>query len=286
MLARFFVDRPVFATVISLVIVIIGLVAMTRLPVAQYPEIAPPTITVTANYPGANARVVGDTVALPIEQEVNGVENMIYMSSRCTNDGQMTLDVTFKLGTNLDMAQVLVQNRVSVAQAKLPDEVKRQGVTTKKKSPSILLCVNIISPDARYDQLYLANYATLNVKDDLARIKGVGDVTFLGPRDYSMRVWLDPNRLASMGMTSGDVIKAIQEQNIQVAAGRIGQPPVPQGAAIPFDLPINTQGRLVSPEEFEQIIVKTGQKGQNVLLKDVVRKTTYDDKDNIVSRGI
>src|SRR3954453_7763553 len=233
MFARFFVDRPIFATVISVVIMIVGLVAMVMLPVAQYPEIAPPTISVTASYPGASAKVVADTVATPIEQEVNGVENMIYMSSRCTNDGQMTMDVTFKLGTNLDMAQVLVQNRVSVAEAKLPDEVKRQGVTTKKKSPSILLCVNLISEKVKdaatgverykFDQLYLSNFATLNVKDVLARINGVGDVTFLGPRDYSMRIWLDPSRLASLEMTPTDVIKAIQEQNVQVAAGRLGQ---------------------------------------------------------------
>src|SRR5437762_2732921 len=245
MISHFFLDRPIFATVLSIVILIVGVVALTQLPIAQYPEVAPPTVQVTATYPGANAKTVADTVATPIEQEVNGVERMLYMSSKCTNDGQMNLDVTFELGTNLDTAQVLVQNRVSIAQAKLPDEVKRIGVTTKKKSPSILLCVNIICPDGRYDQLYLSNYAATKVKDDLARIKGVGDVTFLGPRDYSMRVWLDPNRVASMGMTSSDVIKAIQEQNIQVAAGRIGQPPVPQGAAISFDLPINTQGRLV-----------------------------------------
>src|SRR3954468_11693932 len=263
-----------------------GGVALMQLPIAQYPEVAPPTVQVTATYPGANAKTVADTVATPIEAEVNGVERMLYMASKCTNDGQMNLDVTFELGTNLDTAQVLVQNRVSIAQAKLPDEVKRIGVTTKKKSPSILLCVNIISPDNRYDQLYLANFATLNVKDDLARIRGVGDVTFLGPRDYSMRVWLDPDRLASLGMTSSDVIKAIQEQNIQVAAGRIGQPPVPQGAAIPFDLPINTQGRLVDKEQFGEIIVKTGSKGQNVLLRDVVRKPTYDDKGQPISEGI
>ena len=197
MFARFFVDRPIFATVLSLVIVIVGLVALTRLPIAQYPEVAPPTIQVSATYPGADAETVATTVATPIEQEVNGVERMLYMASRCTNDGQMFLDVTFELGTNLDMAQVLVQNRVSVAEAKLPEDVKRIGVTTKKKSPSILLCVNLVSekkPDGSfyYDQLYLSNYATLSVKDDLARVKGVGDVTFLGPRDYSMRVWLDP----------------------------------------------------------------------------------------------
>ncbi len=286
MISHFFIDRPIFATVLSIVFIIVGGVALTQLPIAQYPEVAPPTVQVTATYPGANAKTVADTVATPIENEVNGVERMLYMASKCTNDGQMNLDVTFELGTNLDTAQVLVQNRVSIAQAKLPDEVKRTGVTTKKKSPSILLCVNLISPDGRYDQLYLANFATMNVKDDLARIKGVGDVTFLGPRDYSMRIWLDPQRLASLQMTSNEVIKAIQEQNVQVAAGRIGQPPVPQGAAIPFDLPINTQGRLATPEQFEQIIVKTGDNGQNVFLRDVVRKSKKDDKGNEILPGI
>src|SRR3954471_18035327 len=276
MISHFFIDRPIFATVLSIVIVIVGVVAVTQLPIAQYPDVAPPTIQVTATYPGANAKIVGDTVATPIEQEVNGVERMLYMSAKCTNDGQMNLDVTFELGTNLDTAQVLVQNRVAIAQAKLPDEVKRIGVTTKKKSPSILLCVNIVSPDNRYDQLYLSNFAAISIKDDLARIKGVGDVAFLGPRDYSMRVWLDPERVASLNMTPGDVIKAIQEQNIQTAAGRIGQPPVPAGAAIPFDLPINTQGRLTTEEQFEDIIVKTGAGGQIVKLRDVVRAKTYD----------
>src|SRR5438477_4381914 len=178
MISRFFIDRPIFATVLSVVILIVGGVALMQLPIAQYPDVAPPTIQVTATYPGANAKVVADTVATPIEQEVNGVERMLYMASKCTNDGQMNLDVTFELGTNLDSAQVLVQNRVSIAQAKLPEEVKRIGVTTKKKSPSILLCVNIIAPDNKYDQLYLNNFATLSVKDDIARIKGVGDVTF------------------------------------------------------------------------------------------------------------
>src|SRR5436309_5577706 len=185
MFSHVFIDRPIFATVLSIVIVIVGGVALTQLPIAQYPEVAPPTITVTANYPGASAKVVADTVATPIEQEVNGVENMLYMSSRCTNDGQMVLDVTFKLGSSLDMSQVLVQNRVKIAEAKLPEEVKRQGVTTKKKSPSILLCVNLISPDDRYDQLYLSNYASIKVKDDLARFTGVGDVSFMEPCDYS-----------------------------------------------------------------------------------------------------
>ncbi len=278
MFSNFFIDRPIFATVLSIVIVILGGVAYFLLPVAQYPEVAPPVVQVSAIYPGANAKTVAETVATPIELEVNGVERMLYMSSKSTNDGQMYLDVTFEVGTNLDMAQVLVQNRVSIAEAKLPEEVKRQGVTTKKKSPAILLCVNLISeqkPDGSYfyDQLHLSNYALMNIKDDLARLKGVGDVAFLGPRDYSMRVWLDPNKLGYRGMTVGEVVKAIREQNIQVAAGRIGQSPVPKGANVPFQLTINTQGRLTSADEFGNVIVKTGEHGQNVYLRDVVRDT-------------
>ncbi len=278
MFSHLFIDRPIFATVLSIVIVIVGAVALTKLPIAQYPEVAPPTITVTASYPGANAKVVADTVATPIEQEVNGVENMIYMSSRCTNDGQMLLDVTFKLGTNLDMAQVLVQNRVKIAEAKLPEDVKRQGVTTKKKSPSILLCVNLISeketdPETKqerfkFDQLYLSNYATIYIKDELARVTGVGDVTFLGPRDYSMRLWLDPQKLAARNMTAGDVLRSIREQNVQVAAGRLGQPPAPAGQN--FQLTLNTLGRLESEEQFRGIVVKTDDDGSATYLRDVV----------------
>jgi multidrug efflux pump len=278
MFSHFFIDRPIFATVLSIVIVIVGTVALSQLPIAQYPEVAPPTITVTANYPGANAKVVADTVATPIEQEVNGVENMIYMSSRSTNDGQMLLDVTFKLGTNLDMAQVLVQNRVKIAEAKLPEDVKRQGVTTKKKSPSILLCVNVISEKEvdpktkekrfKYDQLYLSNYATIYIKDELARLTGVGDVTFLGPRDYSMRIWLDPQKLAARNMTAGDVIKGIREQNVQVAAGRLGQPPAPAGQD--FQLTLNTLGRLETEDQFRAIVVKTDADGSLTYLRDVV----------------
>ena len=231
MFARFFVDRPIAATVISVVIVVLGLVALMKLPIAQYPEVAPPTIQVSAIYPGANAKVLAETVAATIEQQVNGVENMLYMSSKCTNDGTYSLTVTFALGTNLDMAQVLVQNRVAIATAQLPEEVRRQGVTTKKQSPSILLCVNLISPDKSRDQLYLSNYATTDIKDSLARINGVGDVTMLGARDYSMRVWLDPEKLASRDLTADDVMNALREQNVQVAAGRIGQPPVPSTVA-------------------------------------------------------
>ncbi|MCC7423927.1 MAG: efflux RND transporter permease subunit, partial [Planctomycetaceae bacterium] len=286
MFARFFVDRPIFATVLSVVIVIIGLVALQQLPIAQYPEVAPPVVQVTATYPGANAVTVAETVATPIELEVNGVERMLYMSSKCTNDGQMMLDVTFELGTNLDMAQVLVQNRVAVAQAKLPEEVKKIGVTTKKKSPSILMCVNLISPDESYNQLYLSNFASLNVKDDLARIKGVGDVAFLGPRDYSMRVWLDPERLASREMTASDVLNAISEQNLQVAAGRLGQPPVPLGADVPFQLAINTQGRLTTEDAFSKIILKRGGNGQLVYLRDVVRDPAIDELGRVVGKGV
>ena len=286
MFSNLFIDRPILATVLSIVIVILGGVAFFGLPIAQYPEVAPPVVQVSAIYPGANAKTVAETVATPIEQEINGVERMLYMSSRCTNDGQMYLDVTFEVGTDLDMAQVLVQNRVSIAQAKLPEEVKRQGVTTKKKSPAILLCVNLISPDASYDQLYLSNFALMNVKDDLARLKGVGDVTFLGPRDYSMRIWLDPNKLASRGMAAGDVVKAISEQNIQVAAGRIGQPPVPQGANVPFQLTINTLGRIESVDKFGSIIVKTGAGGQNVYLKDLVSETTHAPDGRVLERGL
>lgn len=269
MLARFFVDRPVFATVLSVVIILVGLVALIGLPIAQYPEVAPPTVQITAVYPGANAKVVAETVAAPIEQEINGVENMLYMSSRCTNDGTMTLDVTFRLGTNIDDAQVLVQNRVAIAEAKLPDEVKRQGVTTKKKSPSILMCVNLISTEKGYDQLYLSNYATIQIKDSLARLKGVGDVTFLGARDYAMRVWLNPEQLAARNMTANDVLQALREQNIQVAAGRIGQPPVPAGQD--FQLTINTLGRLLDAEQFDNIVVKQGGKGEIVRLSEIGR---------------
>lgn len=277
-MSRFFIDRPIFAMVLSIVIVIVGAVAVVKLPVAQYPEVAPPTISITANFPGANALDVAENVATPIEQEVNGVENMIYMLSKCTNDGQMILDVTFKPGTDLNMAQVLVQNRVAVAEAKLPEEVKRQGVTTKKKSPSILLCVNLISEKSenpkpgeseyKFDQLYLSNYATLNVKDVLARINGVGDVTFLGPRDYSMRIWLDPEKAAALGMTAGEVVSKLREQNRQVPAGRVGQPPIPLGQA--FQYPLSTPSRLITPEEFGEVILKS-EKGAIVKLKDVVR---------------
>jgi len=269
MFATIFIDRPVFASVLSIVIVLLGAVAIRSLPIAQYPEIVPPTIQISATYPGANAKVVADTVATPIEQEVNGVENMLYMFSKSTNDGQMYLDVTFNVGTDLNMAQVLTQNRVAIAEAKLPEEVKRQGVTTKKKSPAILLCINLISPDGRYDQLYLSNYATIQIKDALARLPGIGDVTFLGARDYSMRIWLDPEKLASRGLTASDVTGALREQNVQVAAGRLGQPPAPEGQA--FQMTINTVGRLLDPEQFADVIIRTGAQGQVTRIRDVGR---------------
>ncbi|NLX15071.1 MAG: efflux RND transporter permease subunit [Phycisphaerales bacterium] len=269
MISRFFIDRPIFAAVLSIVLTIAGGTALLTLPIAQYPEITPPTVQVFCSYPGASAQVVAETVAAPIEQQVNGVENMLYMSSQCTNDGAYNLTVTFKLGTNLDMAQVLVQNRVAMAVPTLPDLVKQTGVTTKKKSPNIMLVVNLLSPDNRYDQLYLSNYATIQIKDELARLEGVGDVAFLGQQDYSIRVWLDPEKLASRNLTSDDVVAALREQNVQVAAGQIGQPPMPRGQD--FQYTMSTLGRLTDPEQFADIIIKTGSAGQIARLRDVAR---------------
>lgn len=267
--SRFFIDRPIFAAVLSIVITIVGLVAMITLPIAQYPDIVPPTIEVTANYPGANAEVVAETVATPIEQEVNGVERMIYMQSQSASDGSMTLRVTFGLGANLDFAQVLTQNRVSIAEAKLPEDVKRIGVTTKKKSPSLLMCVNILSPDNSRDQLYLSNYAFLQIKDELYRVPGIGDVFIMGARDYSMRVWLDPDKMSQLALSTQDVINAIRSQNVQVAAGRIGSPPHPPTQEL--QLVISVKGRLVEPKEFGEMVLKVGAEGQIVRLGDVAR---------------
>ncbi len=256
MISHFFIDRPIFASVLSIVIVLAGLVAVIQLPIAQYPEVTPPTVQVTASYPGANAETVVETVAQPIEAQVSGVENMIYMSSRSTNDGSYTLTVTFKLGTDSDMAQVLVQNRASLALPVIPDLVQREGINVKKITPNTLMIVNLISPGGQYDELFLSNYATIEIRDELGRLPGVADVTYLGVRNYSMRVWLDPDKLATLNLTPGDVVLAIGQQNLQVAAGQIGQPPVPR--AQQFQLTINTLGRLTDPAQFADIIIKSG----------------------------
>src|SRR5438105_4463773 len=288
MLARFFIDRPVLAWVISVVIILLGAIAAGFLPVAEYPEITPPTVRVTSNYPGANAQVVADTVAAPIEQQVVGVEGMLYMSSQSNNDGSYSLDVTFDLGTNVNMAQVLVQNRVAIAEPTLPDVVRAIGVTTKKRSPDILLGISLYSNDnpetgkPYYDSLYLSNYATINVKDAIARVEGVGDVAVLGQQDYSMRIWLDPDKLQSRNLTAGDVIRVLREQNVQVAAGQIGQPPVPRGQD--FQYTMSTLGRLVDAEEFANIILKTGTDGEVTYLRDVSRTELGAQNQNSLSR--
>jgi multidrug efflux pump len=256
MISRFFIDRPIFATVISVVITLAGGVAVFTLPVAQYPDVTPPTVQVTASYPGANANTLRDTVAAPIEEQVSGVEGMLYMSSICTNNGSYTLTVTFQMGTDSDMAQVLVQNRVALALPVVPALVQNEGVTVKKQSPATLMIVNLIGDGDKNDPVYLSNYATIFLKDELARVEGVAGINYLGQRDYSMRAWLDPDRLAALHLNAFDVVTAIAQQNVQVAAGQVGQPPVPRGQQ--FQLTINTKGRLSEAEEFQDIIVKVG----------------------------
>jgi multidrug efflux pump len=272
-MSRFFIDRPIFAAVLSIVITLAGAIALTTLPLAQYPPITPPTIQVMCTYPGASAQVVAETVAAPIEQQVNGVEDMLYMSSQCTNDGNYSLAVTFKPGVNLNFAQVLVQNRVNLALPSLPDVVRQTGVTTRKRSPDILLVVSLYSPDETRDTLYLSNYATIQVKDELARVEGVGDVFLFGQQDYSMRIWLDPGRMASYGLTAGDVVAALREQNVQVAAGALGQPPVPRGQ--PFQFTLTTLGRLTYAEQFADVTVKAAADGKRVRVRDVVAQNKY-----------
>ena len=273
--ARFFIDRPVFAAVISIVIVIAGAIAALNLPIAQYPEIAPPTIVVSASYPGANARTVAETVATPVELQVNGVEHMLYMQSQSANDGSMRLTVTFAVGTDLDIAQVQVQNRVALAEPSLPEEVRRLGVTVRRSSPDITMVVQLYSPDNRYDTLFLSNYAALRVRDQLARLPGVGDITLFGAREYSIRVWLNPTELSERRLTAGDVIDAIREQNLAVAGGIIGGPPTAQGPngepPPPLQLSVDARGRLTDPKEFEQIVIRTGENGRLVRIKDVAR---------------
>jgi multidrug efflux pump subunit AcrB len=267
--SKFFIDRPIFASVTSLVITLAGLVAIPNLPVAQYPQITPPSIVVQCTYPGASAQVVAESVASPIEQQVNGVEDMIYMSSQSANDGSYSLSVTFKPGVDMNFAQVLVQNRVNLALPLLPDVVKQTGVTTRKRSPDILQIISLYSPHDRYDQLYLSNYASVNVRDELLRVDGVGDAFNFAQQDYSMRVWVDPDRLASLGLTAGDVLAAIREQNKQFAAGSLGQSP--GGAGGPFEFPVSVLGRLSDPEQFGDIVLRSADDGRKVRVKDVGR---------------
>lgn len=267
--SQFFIQRPIFAAVLSLLILISGAISLFQLPISEYPEVVPPTVVVRANFPGANPKVIGETVASPLEQAIVGVEGMLYMSSQSTNDGKLTLTVTFALGTDLDNAQVQVQNRVTRTMPTLPTEVQRLGVTVDKASPDLTMVVHLTSPDNRYDMLYLSNYAALNVKDELARLDGVGDVQLFGMGNYSLRVWLDPNKVASRGLTATDVVNAIREQNRQVAAGALGAPPSDAGNS--FQLSINTQGRLVTEEEFENIIIRAGEDGEITRLRDIAR---------------
>ena len=267
-MSRFFIHRPIFASVISIVIIIAGLVSFGALPIAKFPPVAPPTVQVKAVYPGADAKTIAEIVATPIEQEVNGVEGMLYMSSTSASDGSYTLTVTFELGTDMDMAAVLVQNRVAIAEPKLPDEVRRQGITTKKQSTQILQFISLYDPEGNYDALFLSNYA-LSVKDELSRVAGVGEVTVFGAGDYSMRIWLDPRLLKQRGLTTEDIVAAISEQNVQVAAGKVGAAPAPEGTA--YELTVNTQGRLITTEEFEEIVVATGEGGRVLRVGDVAR---------------
>src|SRR5262252_7750011 len=291
-ISHFFIDRPIFAAVVSIVFVILGAVSFARLPVAQYPEIAPPIITVSGQYPGASAEVVASTVVSPIEQQINGVENMLYISSNSTGDGRFSISVTFDLGTNLDIAQVQVQNRVAIAQPRLPADVRNIGVTVNKSSPDLMMVVHLYSPDKSRDTLFISNYATLEITDALTRVDGVGSITVFGSRYYSMRVWLDPDRLQSLGMTASDVVLALQGQNLQVASGVLDQPPAPKQGA--FQIAVQTLGRLANPDEFADIVVK--QTGNAVVrLKDVARvdlaavdysSNSYLDRDPAVAIAI
>src|SRR5947209_11159221 len=247
MISRFFIDRPIFATVLSVVITLVGGIALVFLPIAQYPRITPPGVVVSISYPGANAQVVADTVAAPIEQQVTGVPGMLYMSSQMGNDGSYSLTVTFEVGTDLKTALVMVQNRVALAMPQLPTEVQNQGITIRKRTPDMLMIVNFVSPDGRYDDLYLSNFATINVKDELLRVPGVSDINYQGLRDYSIRAWLDPQKLAALDMTAVDVANAIRRQNLDAPAGQAGQPPIDPGQS--FQLPLDTLGRLATPEQ-------------------------------------
>lgn len=267
--AKFFVDRPIFAAVLSLVIFISGLIALPLLPISEYPEVVPPSVVVRTVYPGANPKVIAETVATPLEEAINGVEDMMYIKSVAGSDGVLQVTATFRPGTDADDAAVRVQNRVAQAQARLPEDVRRQGITTQKQSPVFLMVVHLTSSDGRYDSLYLRNYMRLNVKDELAKINGVGDAQLFGGGDYAMRLWLDPDRIAARGMTASDVLRAVREQNVQVSAGQLGAEPMANGSD--FLLPINTKGRLESVEEFGDIVLKAGANGELVRLADVAR---------------
>src|ERR1700752_2673923 len=267
-LGKLSINQPILAMVLSIVLFIVGVIAYQTLPVSEYPQVAPPTVTVTTQYPGASAQTVSDTVAAPIEQQINGVEDMLYMYSQATSNGQLTITITFKLGTDLDKAQVLVQNRVAIAQPQLPDEVQRNGVTTKKNSPDILMVVFMLSPDDSLDQLYISNYALLQVRDQLLRLDGIGDITIFGARDYSMRLWLDPDRIANVGLTSSEVVAAIRAQNLQIAGGQIAEPPIADRA---FQPNLVFTGRLKDQKQFEDIVVRAGADGRTVRLRDVAR---------------
>jgi hydrophobe/amphiphile efflux-1 (HAE1) family protein len=268
-LSRFFITRPIFAAVIAIAITIVGAIAYIGLPVSQYPDVVPPTVTVTASYPGASAETVAETVAAPIEQEINGVDNMLYVSSQSTGDGNLTITVTFAIGTNLDAAQVLVQNRVAIAVPRLPEAVQRLGVVTRKTSPDFLMVVNLVSPDHSLDRAYLSNYALTQIRDRLTRIDGVGDVRLFGSRDYAMRIWIDPGRAAALNLTAGDIVTALRAQNVQVAAGTLGQPPAASGNA--FQVNVETQGRLTDPAQFGNIVVRSDPDGRQVRVSDVAR---------------
>src|SRR6267142_6970898 len=268
-ISKFFIDRPIFAGVLSVIILLAGLISIFKLPFAEYPEIIPTSVIVRAQFPGANPKIIAETVATPLEEAINGVEDMLYMGSQATTDGRMTLTVTFKLGTDPDKAQQIVQNRVSQAEPRLPEEVRRLGLTTVKGATDLTMVVHLVSPNERYDMTYLRNYAVLNIKDRLARIQGVGQVLLFGSGDYSMRVWLDPSKVAEHNLSANDVVRAIREQNVQAAAGVIGGSPAPDKTNL--QLSINAQGRLGSAEEFADIIVKTERNGAVTRLRDVAR---------------
>src|ERR1700738_349817 len=267
-LGQLSINQPILAMVLSIVLLIVGAIAYTTLPVAEYPQVVPPTVVVTTQYPGASAQTVSDTVAAPIEQEINGVEDMLYLYSQATSNGQLTITVTFKLGTDLDKAQVLVQNRVAIAQPQLPEEVQRNGVVTRKNSPDILMVVFMLSPDGTFDQLYISNYALLQVRDQLLRLDGVGDIQMFGARDYSMRLWLDPDKISNLGMTAHDVIAEIRAQNVQIPGAQLASPPITDRA---FQPNLTFTGRLKDLSQFEDILVKAGQDGRIVRLRDIAR---------------